>query len=124
MIDRQALRRDFDAMQAALARRGDDVVGAGSAWAQLVELDARQRELKTESENLQAERNRVSKLIGRKKGQGEDASAEMAAMGEVSRKVKELDALARDAEAAFAEALLEIPNPLHESVPDGASEDD
>ncbi len=124
MIDRQALRRDFDAMQAALARRGDEVVGADSAWAQVVELDVRQRELKTESESLQAERNRVSKLIGQKKGQGEDASAEIAAMGEVSRKVKELDAQARDAEAAFAEALLGIPNPLHESVPDGASEDD
>jgi len=124
MIDRQALRRDFDVMQTALARRGDDVIGVGSPWARVVELDVRQRDLKTQSESLQAERNRVSKLIGQKKGQGEDASAELADMGEVSRKVKELDALARDAEAAFAEALLEIPNPLHASVPDGASEDD
>ncbi len=124
MIDRQALRRDFDAMQAALARRGGDVVAAGSPWAQVAELDARQRDLKTQSENLQAERNRVSKLIGQKKSQGEDASDELAAMGEMSRKVKELDAQAREAEAEFAEALLEIPNPLHESVPDGESEDD
>jgi len=124
MIDRQALRRDFEAMRAALARRGEDVVGEGSAWAKVAKLDARQRELKTESETLQAERNRVSKLIGQKKGAGEDASAELAAMGEVARKGKELDALARDAEAEFAAALLEIPNPLHDSVPDGASEAD
>jgi len=124
MIDRQALRRDFEAMQASLARRGGDVVAAGSAWARVAVLDKRQRELKTESEGLQAERNRVSKLIGQKKGKGEDASAEMAAMGEVSRKVKELDAKTREAESEFAEALLEIPNPLHESVPDGMSEDD
>lgn len=124
MIDRQALRRDFEAMQAALARRGEAVVAEGSAWARLRELDDRQRQLKSESEALQAERNRVSKLIGIKKSQGEDASAEMAAMGEVSRQVKDLDALTREAEALFAAALLEVPNPLHDSVPEGASEED
>ncbi|TLS78196.1 serine--tRNA ligase [Mariprofundus erugo] len=124
MIDRQALRRDFEAMQAALARRGKAVVGDGSAWARLRELDDRQRQLKNESEALQAERNRVSKLIGMKKGKGEDASEELHAMGEVSSRVKELDALTREAEALFAAALLEVPNPLHETVPDGDSEDD
>ncbi|HKI62395.1 MAG TPA: serine--tRNA ligase [Mariprofundaceae bacterium] len=124
MIDRQALRSDFDALQVALARRGEDVVGDGSPWARVAELDVRQRELKGQSENLQAERNRVSKLIGQKKGQGEDASAEITAMGELAGRVKGLDAEAKAAEAEFAEALLEIPNPLHESVPDGVSEDD
>ena len=124
MIDRQTLRRDFEGLQAALARRGEDVVGPGSAWTKVAELDAKQRELKQNSESLQAERNRVSKEIGLKKGAGEDASVEIAAMGEVSRRVKELDALTKDAEAAFSAALLEIPNPLHDSVPDGESEDD
>ncbi|OIO75003.1 MAG: serine--tRNA ligase [Zetaproteobacteria bacterium CG1_02_53_45] len=124
MIDRQALRREFDVLQAAIGRRGEAVIGQGSAWARVAELDARQRELKTESEGLQAERNRVSKLIGMKKGKGEDASAELAAMGEVSRRSKELDTLAKEAETEFAAALLEIPNPLHDSVPDGESEDD
>jgi seryl-tRNA synthetase len=124
MIDRQALRRDFDGIQAALARRGEDVVGPESAWAKVAALDSRQRELKRDSESLQAERNRVSKLIGQKKGAGEDASEEIAAMGDVSRRVKELDTEAKAAEAEFAAALLEIPNPLHDSVPDGNSEDD
>jgi len=124
MIDRQALRRDFEGLQAAIARRGGDVVAPGSAWARVAELDVRQRELKTESETQQAERNRASKAIGMKKGAGEDASAEIAAMGEVSRRVKELDTKSKEAEAEFAAALLEIPNPLHESVPAGESEDD
>ncbi len=124
MIDRQALRKEFDRLQAAIARRGGDVIAPGSAWARVAELDVRQRELKTESEAQQAERNRASKAIGMKKSTGEDATAEIAAMGEVSRRVKELDTLAKDAEAEFAAALLEIPNPLHDSVPDGESEDD
>jgi seryl-tRNA synthetase len=124
LIDRQALRRDFAAMQAALARRDAAVVGPDSPWARVAELDASQRRIKTESEALQAERNRVSRLIGQKKGAGEDAAADIAAMGEVSRRVKALEAEARAAEAEFADALLEIPNPLHDSVPDGVSEED
>ncbi|MBN4076769.1 serine--tRNA ligase [Mariprofundus ferrooxydans] len=124
MIDRQAFRRSFDVMQAALARRNADVIAPESPWGQARALDLKQRDLKVQAEALQAERNRVSKLIGQKKGKGEDASAELAAMGEVSRQVKTLETQAKQAEAEFSAALLEIPNPLHESVPDGNSEDD
>ncbi len=124
MIDRQAFRRSFDEMSAALARRGMDVDDPNGPWGRARALDTRQRELKSQAEALQAERNRVSRLIGQKKGKGEDASAELIAMGEVSRKVKELEAQAKEAEAAFTAVLMEIPNPLHASVPDGNSEDD
>ena len=123
MIDRKAFRTDFDAMGAAVARRGADVVADGSAWGRARALDVRQRELKGELEALQSERNHVSKLIGQKKGAGEDASEEMALMGDVSRRVKELDGIAKVAEAEFAGVLMEIPNLLHESVPDGDNED-
>ncbi len=124
MIDRQAFRRCFDELGAALARRGIDIADPDGPWARAQTLDARQRELKNRAEAVQAERNRVSKLIGRKKAAGEDAGEELAAMGEVSRQVKVLEAEAREAEAAFTAALMEIPNPLHPSVPDGDSEDD
>jgi len=124
MIDRQAFRRSFDEMGAALARRGMDIHDPTGPWGRARALDLRQRELKSEAEALQAERNRVSKLIGLKKGNGEDASAELAAMGEVSRKVKALESQAKAAEAEFTAVLMEIPNPLHASVPDGDSEDD
>ena len=123
MIDRKAFRTDFDAMGAAVARRGADVVAPDSAWGRARALDVRQRELKGELEALQSERNHVSKLIGQKKGAGEDASEEMALMGDVSRRVKELDGIAKVAEAEFAGVLMEIPNLLHESVPDGDNED-
>ncbi|OIQ02351.1 MAG: serine--tRNA ligase [Zetaproteobacteria bacterium CG06_land_8_20_14_3_00_59_53] len=124
MIDRQQFRREFDAMQSALARRGADVVAAESPWGRARLLDVRQRELKTELESLQAERNRVSKLIGQKKSQGEDASAELTAMQQVAVRTKVLESEAREAEEVFSAVLLEIPNPLHPSVPDGESEDD
>ena len=124
MIDRKAFRKDFEVMQAALARRGDGLVAEDSAWARASALDTAQRELKSKSEALHAGRNSVSKLIGDKKKQGEDASQELARMGEVAKQSKVLDAQAREAETAFTDALLEIPNMPHESVPDGANEDD
>ncbi|MDX8392202.1 MAG: serine--tRNA ligase [Mariprofundaceae bacterium] len=122
MIDRREFRKSFDDMQAQLARRGIEVVDADSPWLRARQLDGRQRELKTELEALQAERNRVSKLIGQKKSQGEDAAAEMSAMQAVAKRTKELNAEAKAAEDAFAATLLEIPNPPHPSVPDGSDE--
>ncbi len=124
MIDRRQLRADPDGLRAALARRDAGLAAEDGPLARALALDARQRELKTELEALQAERNRVSKEIGRKKAAGEDASEELAAMGEVSRRVKALEAEAREAEAVFEAVLLEIPNPPHASVPDGADESD
>ncbi len=124
MIDRKAFRTNFDAMQQALARRGEALVAEGSAWAKASELDAIQRELKGKSEALQADRNRVSKLIGEKKRQGEDASEELRCMAEVATQSKQLDVQAKAAEDAFMQALLEIPNMPDSSVPDGADEND
>jgi len=124
MINRKSLRADAPAMEKALKKRGDAVISNDSSWKKALNLDEEQRQLKTESENLQAERNRVSKLIGQKKGNGEDASAELKSMGEVSKHAKELELKAKYAEAAFSLALLEIPNIPHQSVPMGQDESD
>ncbi|MDQ6954926.1 MAG: serine--tRNA ligase [Mariprofundaceae bacterium] len=124
MIDRKAFRKDFEQMQQALARRDEGLVAKGSAWARAHALDTVQRDMKAQSEALQAERNRVSKLIGQKKRQGNDASEELARMSEVGKQSKQLDAEAKEAELAFSNALLEIPNPPHGSVPDGVDEND
>jgi len=85
MIDRKALRTDASAMEEALKKRGEDVVATGSTWKKSLTLDAQQRQLKSESEKLQAERNKVCKIIGLKKKNGEDASAELQSMGEVGK---------------------------------------
>jgi len=124
MIDRKALRTNAPTMEEALKKRGKTVVDSTSTWKKSLTLDAQQRQLKSESERLQAERNKVSKLIGLKKKNGEDASAELQSMGEVGKQTKLLDAQAKEAEAAFNLALLEIPNIPHESVPEGKDEAD
>ncbi|MDQ6950375.1 MAG: serine--tRNA ligase [Mariprofundales bacterium] len=123
MIDRNAFRRQPDVLQAALSRRNMALVAEGSAWQRALALDVEQRRGKQQAEALQAERNRVSKLIGQKKRSGEDASGELARMAEVGAETTALDHKAKAAEEAFTQALLEIPNPLHDSVPDGDDED-
>ncbi len=122
MIDRNAMRRQTQQLEVALARRSPDLVAEGSAWRRALTLDRLQREEKQKAEALQARRNQVSKLIGARKRAGEDASAELAEMAEVSGQIKAAEARAKQAEAEFSALLLEIPNPLHDSVPDGVDE--
>jgi seryl-tRNA synthetase len=48
----------------------------------------------------------------------------LAEMKELAGKVKDLEAVAKDADEQFQEAFLSIPNLPHESVPDGKGEED
>jgi len=119
MLDSKLLRNDPEAVAAALARRGFrlDVD-------RLRSLEERRRELQTRSENLQAERNKRSKAIGRAKAAGEDIEplkAEVAGLGdELARAKADLEAVAADLDAI----RWGLPNLPHDSVPDGDSEDD
>jgi seryl-tRNA synthetase len=124
MIDRKQLRQEYERVAQALARRDPALVAEDGLWQVARHLDAKQRQLKTAAEHVQAERNRISKLIGQKKSRGEDASAELAAMAEIARRAKELVRDASLAETEFLKMLLEIPNPPHPSVPDGMDEGD
>ena len=67
MLDPQRLRREPDQIAAALATRGFTL-----DQAHLAELEARRKAVQTETEQLQAERNRVSKAVGEAKRRGED----------------------------------------------------
>jgi len=119
MLDIQLLRKDIDSVAARLARRG---------FALDVEtfkvLEAERKATQTRAESLQARRNALSKLIGQKKGRGEDATAEMA---EVAGIAQELQAGDRAADLVLARltAFLEtLPNLPQQAVPEGRSSDD
>src|SRR5690606_14000910 len=66
----------------------------------------------------------VSEEIARAKRAGQDATEIIAAMREVSDRIKALDDQVRDVEARLEQLLLTIPNIPHESVPYGQSEED
>ncbi|WP_290632496.1 serine--tRNA ligase [Aquisalimonas sp.] len=119
MLDPRELRNDPEGIAAALARRGYtlDV----TAYRQ---LDSRRRELQTRAEELQNERNRRSKAIGKAKQQGEDIQP---LLDEVSSLGEQLDAAKealRDVQTELDALYLDIPNMPQADVPVGDDEDD
>ena len=103
MLDLKAIRRDPEAVRAALARRGD---GSDARLDEALALDERRRELLPEVEGLRARQNEASQGIAQAKKAGEDAAGAIAEMQEVSRRVKalteELAAVEAELEAALA----------------------
>ncbi|MGB8711871.1 MAG: serine--tRNA ligase [Onishia taeanensis] len=119
MLDPKLLRGDLDQVAQRLAKRGFTL-----DTAQLESLESKRRELQTQTEQLQSERNTRSKAIGKAKAEGQDIEPLLA---EVSDLGDRLDA-AKKALAGLQEewdALVSaLPNLPHDSVPEGESEDD
>ncbi len=108
MLDLRSIARDPAPVREALARRGD---GSQERLDRALELLARRTALRPELEGLQARRNEASAAIGRAKQAGEDASAAIAEMQDVARRVKELEAESAAVEAQLDEANAALPNP-------------
>ena len=73
MLDIQLLRNNLDAVAERLATRGKAFDFSG-----FQNLEAERKTLQTRTQELQAQRNTLSKQIGMLKGKGEDASEVMA----------------------------------------------
>ncbi|PZX30707.1 serine tRNA synthetase; also charges selenocystein tRNA with serine [Cupriavidus phytorum] len=117
MLDIQLFRKDIDAVAQRLATRGFQLdVAAFQA------LEAERKQLQTQTEELQARRNSLSKQIGMLKGKGEDASAVMAEVGGIGDTLKASAARLDEIQAHLAELMLSIPNLPHDSVPVGNDE--
>jgi seryl-tRNA synthetase len=85
-------------------------------------LEAERKTCQMRTEELQNQRNNLSKQIGQLKAKGEDASAVMA---QVSASKTELESMATRLDQIQTELqalLLAVPNLPHESVPEGAGE--
>lgn len=117
MLDNQLLRKDLDGVAARLKTRGYTLDVAAFAA-----LEAERKQIQTQTEELQARRNALSKQVGMKKGKGEDASAEMAEVGTIADTLKTSSVRLEEIQARIQENLLGVPNLPHESVPVGESE--
>ena len=117
MIDLNLIRNDREAVEKALGKRLDSV-----DLAPLLEQDGRRRELIGKAEELKARRNTVSSEIPRLKKAGEDVSALLDEMKEVSATVKELDQEIRTLNDAIQHELASLPNMPADEVPPGGKE--
>jgi seryl-tRNA synthetase len=123
MLDIVQLRKDLDAVVARLETRKSPQPYLDVA--QFRALEGERKTLQTRTEELQSQRNSVSKQIGMLKGKGQHAEAE-AVMAQVGVIKTELDSSAARLEVIQSELgdlLQAVPNLPHESVPVGAGED-
>ena len=109
MIDIRAARSDPEGFRAAVARKG-----AGKAFDELMAADTRWRELET----------RVTDLRAKTKLKGKPSPEQLEELRGVKEELKRLEDEHGDAERARDEALTRVPNPPHESTPDGDAEED
>jgi seryl-tRNA synthetase len=115
LLDLRLIRRDPDVVRAALARRAP-------AYAEriddLVDLDAAWREATASAERMRAEQKAASEGIAAAKQAGDDASAAIARMRDVSAQVKALGDRAREADDHLQAVLLGLPNLPDETAAD------
>jgi len=119
MIDIQLLRANLDAIAARLATRGYVFDKEG-----FLSLENERKQVQTETQNLQASKNAMSKRIGQAKAKGEDIGPLMAEANAVNERVGDLEKKDSEIQRRLRDFLAVIPNPPHESVPTGKSADD
>ncbi|MCH2533123.1 MAG: serine--tRNA ligase [Bdellovibrionales bacterium] len=124
MLDIKALEKNEDNYlenyKKSLQMRGADP----AVLDQALEINKQRKSSLTEAENLKAEQNKVGKEIALKNKNKEDSSDLLKQMGEISKKAKELNQKASDAEEELNQLLATIPNKLHKDTPEGNSEED
>jgi seryl-tRNA synthetase len=115
MLDIQLLRSQLDDVGKRLATRGKTLDFSG-----FVTLENERKTLQARTQELQNQRNVLSRQIGVLKGKGEDAEALLAQVGVIKSELEaaeaRLNALLEDLNAILAT----LPNLPHASVPVGA----
>ena len=120
MLDIKRLREDFDNVKAAVERRGKGDFGIDNVMV----FDEKRRSILAEVEQMKNLQKIESKKIPQMKKNGEDTTALMEEMKELSDKIRVLDEQVSEAEANLKDALLNVPNTPHPTVPDGKDDQD
>ena len=120
MLDIALLRKDLDSVLARLAKRKNPqpFLDEGAYRA----LEAERKTIQSRTEELQSQRNSLSKQIGILKGKGEDVSAVMAQVGGIGDELKASADRLEVIQTEIAAMLLAVPNLPHDSVPVGTDE--
>jgi seryl-tRNA synthetase len=119
MLDIRLLREDPEAIKARVKTRG------GDAWELIDEIlvcDEKRRSGETEKQQLQADRNRISKEIGALTRDGKDSSEIEAQVRQIGERIKEIGEEVDAAETRQQDLLLQVPNMPHPECPVGEDE--
>jgi seryl-tRNA synthetase len=119
LLNLRAIREDPEPIRAALARRE---AGLADDLDHLIELDRERRKVTIEVEELRAEQNRGSKAVGT--ASGEEREQLIKSLRQVSERLAELEPRLASLDEEVLRLVGRLPNPPHESVPEGQTEED
>ncbi|PHQ78494.1 MAG: serine--tRNA ligase [Coxiella sp. (in: Bacteria)] len=119
MLENEKFRQSIDDTAVQLARRGFKLDVGG-----IKVLEAQRKQLQMDTQALQNERNTRSKAIGKAKASGDDIEPLLKEVGDLGDKLKTFQKQTDGVLAQLKEIQLSVPNILHDSVPDGKTEND
>ncbi|HEY1724045.1 MAG TPA: serine--tRNA ligase [Steroidobacteraceae bacterium] len=117
MIDPKLLRTAPDDVARRLARRG--YVFDVNAWK---ELEEQRRHWQIETDRLRAARNEHARTVGQARGRGQDIAPLLQQAESLTQGLSDAEQQLGTAQTALERLQLDLPNLLHDSVPDGADE--
>src|SRR6185369_2471464 len=120
MLDINLLRKDLASVVSRLEarKRPQDFLDVDA----FIALEAERKSIQTRTEELQAQRNQLSKQIGQLKAKGESADAVMAQVTSLKAELDSSAARLEQIQPEMQALLLSVPNLPHQSVPLGADE--
>lgn len=118
MIDLKWIVENPEAFNKAMEKRGYNMTAE-----KIIELNNKRKANIAELQNLQSQRNSISKEIGILKSQKKDASELMAKADDIAKQMDELKKAQEDKNSdELYQILIRIPNILEDIVPDGPEE--
>jgi seryl-tRNA synthetase len=119
MLDPKLFRQNFDETVQQLKSRGFEFDEQG-----FLTLEAERKSVQVRLEQLQAERKQLSKVFGQRKAQQESVDDLAQQLAQLDQEQQILNDRWPSIQAAIDAIYLSCPNLVHQSVPDGRSEDD
>ena len=122
MLDLQTLRNDIQDVAAKLKERRNFVMDVDT----FVSFESARKSIQSDTEQLQAKRNSISKDIGLAKKNGDDQKASdlMKAVGEFADQLKINEEKLSGIQSEIRDLLSGVPNLPHDSAPIGKTEED
>jgi len=120
MHDIKLIEKDVEAFKANLNKRKFDT----SIVDETLDLNKKRKELTTNVETTQAKIKQLSKEVGMKKKNGEDASDIMSEVAKLKKSMEDDNLALADTKSSLEYKLSTIPNLLAEDTPMGSDEND
>ena len=117
MLDPKIIRDESELIKQMLKDRAVEF-----DFDKMLELNKTRKDMMQQSDELKQKRNQMSIKIGNEKKAGNNASGLLEEMGEISKKLDDLENSRKSVEEDFHKLSFSIPNLIHESVPIGPDE--